>query len=116
MIGFKVADDDGTVYETTSLSEPFGSWGTPATEWATRPVYVTWSSEGDGVYIDDIEVQIIGGSDCPGDVDGDGDTDQSDLGILLASYDIDGGGDLDGDGDTDQSDLGILLADYDCGT
>ncbi len=53
---------------------------------------------------------------CPGDLDGDGDTDQSDLGILLASYNLDGGGDLDGDGDTDQSDLGILLADYNCGT
>jgi parallel beta-helix repeat protein len=51
---------------------------------------------------------------CPGDLDGDGDTDQSDLGILLGSYGIDGGGDLDGDGDTDQSDLGILLADYGC--
>jgi FG-GAP repeat len=25
-------------------------------------------------------------------------------------------GDLDGDGDTNQSDLGILLADYECGT
>ncbi|MCK4871837.1 MAG: hypothetical protein KAS72_03835 [Phycisphaerales bacterium] len=54
--------------------------------------------------------------DCLGDLDGDGDTDQSDLGLLLASYEIDGGGDLDGDGDTDQSDLGILLADYGCGT
>ncbi len=53
---------------------------------------------------------------CPGDVDGDGDTDQSDLGVLLASYGIGGGGDLDDDGDTDQSDLGILLADYGCGT
>jgi hypothetical protein len=56
------------------------------------------------------------GGDCVGDLDGDGDTDLSDLGILLASYDVDGGGDLDGDGDTDLSDLGILLADYDCGT
>jgi hypothetical protein len=53
---------------------------------------------------------------CPGDLDGDGDTDQSDLGILLASFGADDGGDLDGDGDTDQSDLGILLADYGCGT
>ncbi len=53
---------------------------------------------------------------CPGDLDGDGDTDQSDLGQLLGSYGVDGGGDLDGDGDTDQSDLGILLGDYGCGT
>ncbi|MCK4873731.1 MAG: FG-GAP repeat protein [Phycisphaerales bacterium] len=53
---------------------------------------------------------------CPGDLDGDYDTDQSDLGLLLSAYGIDDGGDLDGDGDTDQSDLGILLGDYGCGT
>ena len=51
---------------------------------------------------------------CVGDLDGDGDTDQSDLGILLSAYEINSHGDLDGDGDTDQSDLGILLADYNC--
>ncbi|MCK4871820.1 MAG: hypothetical protein KAS72_03750 [Phycisphaerales bacterium] len=51
---------------------------------------------------------------CVGDLDGDGDTDQSDLGILLAAYELTAAGDLDGDGDTDQSDLGILLADYGC--
>jgi len=48
----------------------------------------------------------------PGDLDGDGDVDQSDLGILLASYLLNDGGDIDGDGDTDQSDLGILLSNY----
>jgi hypothetical protein len=53
---------------------------------------------------------------CAGDLNGDGDTDQSDLGILLADYGCTRTcpGDLDGDGDTDQSDLGILLADYGC--
>jgi 6-phosphogluconolactonase (cycloisomerase 2 family) len=51
-----------------------------------------------------------------GDLDGDGDVDLSDLGILLASYGIDDGGDLDGDGDTDLADLGILLANYGFGT
>ncbi|MFG0252917.1 MAG: hypothetical protein ACF8NJ_08605 [Phycisphaerales bacterium JB038] len=53
---------------------------------------------------------------CVGDLDGDGFTTQSDLGLLLASYLFDAGGDLDGDGDTDQADLGVLLADYGCGT
>jgi hypothetical protein len=50
-----------------------------------------------------------------GDLDGDGDVDQSDLGILLADWGCTGGdcsGDCDGDGDTDQSDLGILLANW----
>jgi cyclophilin family peptidyl-prolyl cis-trans isomerase len=51
---------------------------------------------------------------CTGDLDGDLDVDQSDLGLLLASYELDDGGDLDDDGDTDQSDLGLLLADWGC--
>ncbi len=54
--------------------------------------------------------------DCIGDIDGDGDTDQSDMGILLAHYGIDDVGDIDGDGDTDQADLALLLGDMDCGT
>jgi len=58
---------------------------------------------------------------CVGDLDGDGDTDQTDLGILLTDWGCDDPvngcpGDLDGDDDTDHSDLGILLADWECGT
>jgi len=48
----------------------------------------------------------------PGDLDGDGDVDQADLGILLACYLTDPCGDLNGDGITDQADLGILLSNY----
>ena len=51
---------------------------------------------------------------CAADLDGDGDTDQADLGILLASFGFNAAGDIDGDGDTDQADLGILLADFGC--
>ncbi len=54
----------------------------------------------------------LGVSDCPGDLNGDGQRDQSDLGVLLAAYGNDAGGDIDGDGDTDQADLGALLAVY----
>ena len=57
---------------------------------------------------------------CPGDLDGDGDTDLADLGILLADFGCTAPGpcpgDLDGDGDTDLADLGILLADFGCGS
>jgi hypothetical protein len=56
---------------------------------------------------------------CAGDVDMDGDVDQSDLGILLASFGrptddplFDRNADFDCDGDVDQSDLGTLLAAY----
>ena len=63
----------------------------------------------------------IGGSiPCAGDLDGDGDTDLADLGILLADFGCASPGpcpgDLDGDGDTDLADLGILLADFGCST
>ncbi len=50
---------------------------------------------------------------CRGDLDGDYDIDQADLGILIADWGCTGGdcpGDCDNDGDTDQSDLGVLLA------
>ncbi|MCK4873034.1 MAG: hypothetical protein KAS72_09945 [Phycisphaerales bacterium] len=58
----------------------------------------------------EIEVDL---NDCPGDFDGDGYRGQSDLGILLAAYELTGAGDIDGDGDTDQADLGAFLAVYD---
>ncbi|MFG0251959.1 MAG: hypothetical protein ACF8NJ_03700 [Phycisphaerales bacterium JB038] len=58
---------------------------------------------------------------CVGDVDGDGDTDQADLGAMLATYgrcDGDPGynpnADLDGDDCVNQADLGILLGDWGC--
>ena len=56
---------------------------------------------------------------CEGDLDGDGDTDQSDLGVLLGDWGCDDpvngcDGDLNDDDKTDQSDLGILLADWGC--
>jgi len=70
------------------------------------------------VYWDDLTLEPSE-PECPGDLDGDGDTDQADLGILLADWGCPGGGDcagdLDGDGTTDQADLGILLADWGCG-
>ncbi len=58
---------------------------------------------------------------CVGDIDGDGDTDHSDLGELLAAWcthEGDGNwnpnADLDGDGHVGHGDLGILLADWGC--
>lgn len=61
---------------------------------------------------------LAGHAPGAGDLDGDGDVDQADLGILLANYgqSVPPGtsGDLDGDGDVDQSDLGVLLASFGC--
>ena len=62
-----------------------------------------------------------GGPTCPGDIDGDGDTDHSDLGELLSAWGSQPGdpnwneyADLDGDAQIGHSDLGILLADWGC--
>jgi hypothetical protein len=70
------------------------------------------------VYYDDMSLDAPAPM-CQGDLDGDDDTDQGDLGMLLSDWGCPRGGcigDLDGDGDTDQGDLGILLADWGCGT
>lgn len=55
------------------------------------------------------------GVSCPGDVDGDGNVDISDLAILLSHFGQTVGatfadGDFDGDGDVDLNDLAVLLA------
>jgi hypothetical protein len=56
-------------------------------------------------------------TECPGDLDGDGDVDLSDLAQLLGNYGMTEGatyedGDLDGDGDVDLADLAALLGVY----
>jgi hypothetical protein len=52
---------------------------------------------------------------CSGDLNGDGTVDIADLGILLASYELNCRGDLNGDGVTNISDLGILLGVFEQG-
>ncbi len=51
---------------------------------------------------------------CVGDLSGDGDTGEADLGILLAAWLNGPGGDLDNDGQTNEADLGILLGNWGC--
>jgi len=81
------------------------------------------SDEGSGsiveAAIDDFLVMDVGCEEpeCPGDLNGDGSRDLSDLAILLAHYGMTEGatyedGDMDGDEDVDLSDLSALLAVY----
>ena len=60
---------------------------------------------------------------CPGDIDGDGDTDHADLGALLGAWGSQPGdpnwnpdADLDGDGHIGHGDLGVFLPDWGCGS
>ena len=56
---------------------------------------------------------------CPGDIDGDCDTDVFDFGIFAANFGTSGhapftNGDLDGDGDVDVFDFGLFAANFGC--
>ena len=119
----RLVDDD---WETVGG----GVWNDPAPPWPSTFALYAWH---DALYVGG-SYNLAGGEfpcgciaawgcpACPGDLDGDGDTDHSDLGILLADWGCVGSGpedcpgDLDGDFDTDHSDLGILLGDWGCGT
>ncbi len=116
----KISDDFGTQYSTV-MSEPFSTWGDilPPGDYAPIPEYISYLSEGGGVYMDDVSVYILG--PCSGDLDGDGDTDLADLAQLLGAYgsvtgdpEYDPAADLDNDGDVDLADLAGLLGDYGC--
>ena len=98
-------------------------------EWVSIDVrgYNFWIGDGhithECVQSLDLAFVITGEPECPGDIDGDGDTDHSDLGELLAAWCTHPGdpnwnpnADLDGDGHVGHGDLGILLADWGCGT
>ncbi|MFO0837642.1 MAG: hypothetical protein U1D55_03885 [Phycisphaerae bacterium] len=88
------------------------SWVVPfvATFSAGLPNSVTLNVNGPG-WSDSAIVSLLAG-----DIDGDGDVDSADLGILLANWDttvpVGRLGDLDGNGFVDPADLGILLADW----
>ena len=83
---------------------------------------VTYAENGCSKASDAATLTVIPG-ECPGDIDGDGDTDHSDLGELLAVWCTHEGdpnwnpnADLDGDGHVGHGDLGIVLADWGCDT
>ncbi len=107
--------------------EPGGFTGVATSTWqkVTAPLFqatdaynghVAWRVVGDdGAIMVAMPKVIASSSSCPGDLDGDGQINLSDLAILLAHYGQSGtyaDGDLDCDGVVDLSDLAILLAHY----
>ena len=89
---------------------------------STTPIYaIEMTADNGNVGWDNVTYHHWTASECVGDIDGDGDTDHSDLGELLAAWCTQEGdpswnpnADLDGDGHVGHGDLGILLADWGC--
>ena len=113
--------DGNTIGSIESDPIPPGFWGGPLSLTTDVPIAsVEWwpSAQNASVGVDNLSY----GEECPGDIDGDGDTDHSDLGELLSAWcthegdpDWNPNADLDGDGHVGHGDLGILLADWHCG-
>ena len=97
----------GNIYVVSSSSETLRIWS-PGGDW----VAITRS---DGTFT------LTPPGECPGDVDGDGDTDLNDLAALLTAYgsfvgdpNYNPAADFDSDTDVDLNDLAFLLSDYGC--
>jgi uncharacterized membrane protein len=107
---------DGTeTYALADLIDPGTGWGLDDnTSSSALGISDNGIIVGTGEYNGEVRAyaMIPVSEPCVGDLNGDGQRDQADLGELLAHYNVDDGGDLDGDGDTDQADLGALLARY----
>ncbi|MFG0258318.1 MAG: hypothetical protein ACF8GE_10490 [Phycisphaerales bacterium JB043] len=57
-------------------------------------------------------MEVIDYTPCPTDLDNDGDTDGSDLGLFLGNWGNPGSTDLNNDGTTDGADLGLFLGNW----
>ena len=83
-------------------------------------VGISRSNQGFTGQVTSFSLEVSGGVAIPGDTDGDGDVDDSDLGTSFANYTGPVGdvgktaaqGDTDGDGDVDDSDLGTSFSGY----
>lgn len=74
-------------------------------------------SDGNPLSRDTVEIRVVNVVQCPGDFDGDGDVDGSDLAVFATDFgatDCSGycEGDFDGDADVDGSDLAVFAADF----
>jgi hypothetical protein len=117
-VGAVLSYDDLTSTLTVSIGDRFAladdnytlsGWSSALTDYAGNPLGGSW----------DREVELASLHKLAGDIDGDRLVGQIDLGLLLATYELDAGdplfndqADLNGNGAVDQPDLGILLANY----
>lgn len=115
---------DGTVLHSyvVSWSSPGVIFGSTGQVWDSRVFAGATSSEpikamrvlnnccdGDGITVDDVQFAVASPT-CAADLNGDGQVNGADLGLLLANWNGSGTGDLDGSGAVTGADLGELLA------
>jgi hypothetical protein len=113
--GIDLVDDDRIIGSQTSTLVIMSVQSSDAGEY---DCVVTYAENGCSSN-SDAATLTVNVTECVGDLNGDGRTDQQDLGILLADWGCDDpgngcAGDLNGDDKTNQQDLGILLADWGC--
>ena len=113
----------GSVQKIFDAGDDFDSYNAGAVflglSSSTTPIYaIEMTSDNGNVGWDNVTYHHWTAVECVGDLDGDGQTGHSDLGILLGDWGCTGdcAADLDGDGVVGHSDLGILLGDWGCGT
>ena len=118
----EISNDGGSTWVQMELvTENLNAWATKSfrigqfvTPTATMKVRFRARDEGSGSLVeagvDDFRVEGIGcTANNPADIDGNGNVDGADLGLLLAGWGS-SSPDLNGDGVVDGSDLGLLLA------
>ena len=108
----------GTVVAVTTLyfqtsSKPYMEFlrDTNVSDDNGQIVFDLWEEGGKSapLAMDTVELSIED-TGVPGDLNGDGQVDGADLGLLLASWGSDGIGDINGDGIVNGADLGLLLS------
>lgn len=116
-ISFEVADPDTTLVTVPLLEVVLGTANEDQSQDVVTVLGTTAQRDSVVGNAGALTIEVAQGP--IGDLDGDGDVDQADLGTLLASYgacdgdaDFNAAADLDGDGCVGQSDLGLLLSNY----
>lgn len=75
-------------------------------------IYLRLSNVADPVELMRVSRLTASTTPCPGDLNFDRRVTEADLGIVLAWFQFGPGGDLDGDGDTDESDIAVILSNW----
>ena len=109
------AFNDPLFFDVTGYYGQTFSYDTSPNPWGSTALLTGFDTYKINLYVDFAFVALtLQSANVPGDLNGDGAVDLTDLAILLSDFDCAGScvGDVDYDGDTDLTDLAILLANF----